>query len=138
LRGLLSRLAPGGLLFTSAPALSIPHMEPFHFASFTPMVHLAPCLAEQSHRAYAEHVITCVHFIFALCALQGLATVLEAAGFEVVELGLWGNADYAAKLLKTKQWPAYSDLDKPIENDPMVPCGVWALARRPADEPADL
>ena len=39
LRGILSRLAPGGLFFTSAPALSIPHMEPFHFVSFTPMVH---------------------------------------------------------------------------------------------------
>ena len=29
MRGLLSRLEPGGFLFTSAPALSIPHMEPF-------------------------------------------------------------------------------------------------------------
>ena len=59
---------------------------------------------------------------------------MEAAGFEVVELSLWGNADYAAKLFKMKTWPSYNDLDKPIENDPMVPCGVWALARRPLED----
>ena len=63
--------------------------------------------------------------------MQGLATILEAAGFEVIELGLWGNADYAAKLFQTKWWPSYKDLEKPIQNDPMVACGVWALARRP-------
>jgi hypothetical protein len=51
----------------------------------------------------------------------------------VVELGLWGNADYAAKLFQNKWWPAYKDLEKPIKNDPMVACGVWALARRPLD-----
>lgn len=51
----------------------------------------------------------------------------------MVELGLWGNADYAAKLFQNKWWPAYKDLEKPIKNDPMVACGVWALARRPLD-----
>jgi len=98
LRGLLGRLAPGGFFFTSVPALSIPHMAPFHFASFTPM---------------------------------GLAVLLEAAGFEVLELGQWGNADYASKLLRSKSWPSFGELDRPIENDPGVPCALWALARRP-------
>ena len=31
------QMAEGGLFFTSVPALSIPHMEPFHFGSFTPV-----------------------------------------------------------------------------------------------------
>ena len=100
LRGLWGRLKPGGFLFASCPALSIPHMEPFHFASFTP---------------------------------TGLAAALEASGFEVAELGLWGNADYARQLFATRAWPSFRDLAQPVENDPMVPAGVWALAMRPLE-----
>ena len=62
---------------------------------------------------------------------EGLAVALEGAGFEVVELGVWGNADYAQKLFANRWWPALRDLAQPVVNDPMVPCGVWALARRP-------
>ena len=70
------------------------------------------------------------HFLVVL-EYQGLAVALESAGFEVLELGLWGNSDYAQKLLTRKNWPSFHDLNKPVENDPMVPAGVWALARRP-------
>lgn len=60
-----------------------------------------------------------------------MAVALESAGFEVLELGLWGNTDYANKLLRSKNWPAFKDLEMPITNDPTAICALWALARKP-------
>jgi len=54
LRGLWHRLAPGGILFASVPALSIPHFEPFHFRSFTPMAGLVLNINSPLHDIYLK------------------------------------------------------------------------------------
>jgi len=59
------------------------------------------------------------------------------AGFEVVKVGLFGNAEYVNNLgVHPTWWPkfrAYFKHDKThnIKNDPLTPVQGWFLARKP-------
>jgi SAM-dependent methyltransferase len=61
----------------------------------------------------------------------GLITLLTRAGFEVKEIGQWGNVDYVTKMMQSQKWPSFSTLKQPVLNDRNVPVQVWALACRP-------
>ena len=69
---------------------------------------------------------------------MGLAMLFINAGFEVVEIGQWGNLDYEVKLLRTLQWPKWSDLDQPVVNQREHPCACWILARKPEPHSSTL
>jgi SAM-dependent methyltransferase len=45
----------------------------------------------------------------------GLASLIEQAGFSVVEIGQWGNRKYLAILFEFGHWPTYHDLRPGME-----------------------
>ena len=63
----------------------------------------------------------------------GLAMLFKSAGFEVVEIGQWGNYEYITQLWKTHNWPSYKNLqhDNKITNEKQNVCQCWILARKP-------
>jgi len=63
----------------------------------------------------------------------GLAVLFANAGFEIVEIGQWGNYDYIKKLWKTHEWPGYNDLqnNNKVSNEERNVCQCWILARKP-------
>lgn len=40
----------------------------------------------------------------------GLGLLMKSVGFNILEIGYWGNNDYINKLFTTKSWPSYEDL----------------------------
>ncbi|KAI8816558.1 S-adenosyl-L-methionine-dependent methyltransferase [Fimicolochytrium jonesii] len=60
---------------------------------------------------------------------SGLAMLCRSAGFEIVELGYWGNLEYAQKLLSTYSWPDMYEV--PRDSDGLHPAQTWILARKP-------
>jgi len=64
---------------------------------------------------------------------MGLAMLFKTAGFEVVEMGQWGNYEYIQKLWGTHGWPGYRDLqrDGVIVNEEANVCQCWILAKKP-------
>lgn len=64
---------------------------------------------------------------------MGLAVVFLSAGFEIVEIGQWGNFDYIQRLFGTQTWPGYDTLQKNnyVLNEENNACQCWILARRP-------
>jgi len=63
---------------------------------------------------------------------MGLAMLFKTAGFEVVEMGQWGNYEYIQKLWSSHGWPSYADLEKTnrITNEEMNVCQCWILAKK--------
>jgi SAM-dependent methyltransferase len=63
---------------------------------------------------------------------MGLAMLFKTAGFEVMEIGQWGNYDYISKLWKTHNWPCYADLHKNniVINEEKNVCQCWILAKK--------
>lgn len=63
---------------------------------------------------------------------MGLAMLFKTSGFEIVEIGQWGNYDYIEKLWKTHAWPTYNDLEKDgvVLNEERNVCQCWILARK--------
>ena len=64
---------------------------------------------------------------------SGLAVMLHYVGFDVLELGQFGNTKYT-DLVMRGTWPDYlqmMDEQGHIVNDPNVPAQVWALVRKP-------
>lgn len=59
---------------------------------------------------------------------RGLATLLEAGGLEIEEVGSWGNR--TAVLGNLDRWAAFRPWH-PMRNRPDIPLQVWAFARRP-------
>jgi SAM-dependent methyltransferase len=65
---------------------------------------------------------------------MGLAMLFKSAGFEVVEIGQWGNHDYICKSFDNPhRWPGYNDLqkDNKVKNERGNECQCWILVRRP-------
>jgi len=58
----------------------------------------------------------------------GLACLLKQAGFNIVEIGHWGNFDYIYKIFSLKQWPDYHQVN--TKNDFSIPCQSWVLAKK--------
>jgi hypothetical protein len=63
----------------------------------------------------------------------GLAMLFKSAGFEVVEVGQWGNLDYVKQLWQTHSWPDVKALEKNgiVTNEKKNVCQCWILARKP-------
>ncbi len=68
---------------------------------------------------------------------MGLATLCMSAGFEVLELGQWGNLEYIQRLWSTHQWPGYTTLQKNnrVTNERNNCCQCWILVRKPIQSP---
>jgi len=60
----------------------------------------------------------------------GLACLIKQAGFEIVELGQWGNLEYITKLYSTHTWPDYRQLADPTKNELDNPVISWCFARK--------
>lgn len=65
---------------------------------------------------------------------MGLAMLFKTAGFEVVEMGQWGNYDYIQQLWKCHGWPGYESLNDCnfVANEERNVCQCWILAQKPA------
>ena len=66
---------------------------------------------------------------------MGLAVMFASAGFEILEIGQWGNLEYIQKLWTTHYWPGYEALQKNgrVTNSECDVCQCWILARRPLE-----
>lgn len=60
---------------------------------------------------------------------MGLAVLFIQSGFEIVEIGQWGNLEYLIKLFKGFSWPNYNQLST-IENNEDYVCQTWILVRK--------
>jgi len=62
----------------------------------------------------------------------GLCMLMKSVGFEVLELGYWGNNDYINKLFTNKNWPSYEDLlvDGNIKHDKGSEAQTWILVQK--------
>jgi hypothetical protein len=75
--------------------------------------------------------MTPIHFYHYTPA--GLAVMLHYVGFEVLEIGQFGNLKYTDTVMRGT-WPDYlqmMDEQGNIVNDPDVPAQVWALVKKP-------
>lgn len=63
---------------------------------------------------------------------MGLGMLFLSAGFEVLEIGQWGNYDYISKLWQTHVWPSYDELEKGnrVTNEERNVCQCWILAKK--------
>lgn len=63
----------------------------------------------------------------------GLVMLFRSAGFEVVEVGQWGNLEYIQKLFQSHSWPSFTELqhDGKVTNEEKNVCQCWILARKP-------
>ena len=61
-----------------------------------------------------------------------LSSATVSAGFEIMEIGQWGNFDYISKLWGTHSWPGYESLNhnNVITNEERNVCQCWILARK--------
>lgn len=64
---------------------------------------------------------------------MGLAMLFKTNGFDVIEVGQWGNYEYINRLWATHNWPGYNTLEKNgvVENEDRNVCQCWILARKP-------
>lgn len=66
---------------------------------------------------------------------MGLAALFCTTGFEILEIGSWGNKKYIDLLFTTHKWPDYRaliDENGIIPNEPQNLCQCWILAKKPA------
>jgi len=63
----------------------------------------------------------------------GLAMLFKSVGFEVMEIGQWGNYAYIQKLWWSHGWPGFDQLqvDGKVSNERRNVCQCWILARKP-------
>jgi SAM-dependent methyltransferase len=66
---------------------------------------------------------------------MGLAILFKNAGFEVVEIGQWGNHEYINKLWGNQMWPGYNSLQRnnKVSNERLNVCQCWILAKKPLE-----
>ena len=63
---------------------------------------------------------------------MGLAMLFINCGFEVIEIGQWGNYNYIKQLWDTHMWPGYNQLniDGFVPNEEKNVCQCWILAQK--------
>jgi|TARA_B110000305_G_C19465813_1_gene657858 SAM-dependent methyltransferase len=62
---------------------------------------------------------------------MGLAMLFKSCGFNVLEIGQWGNYEYISKLFSNHQWPSYSSLsENGIKNEERNVAQCWILAKK--------
>ncbi len=110
LKNMLDALAPGGMLFASVP--------------FTNKLHDGVDVEKQP--PFLHHFTHYTPF--------GLAVAASTVGFDVLELGSWGNRDYVRNVVVdfpgVELWPSPRQIQN-LTNDPLAPAQAWILARRP-------
>lgn len=64
--------------------------------------------------------------------MMGLASMFTSLGFEVLEVGEWGNKKYIDYIFSRHNWPDYRELieDGVIRNERQNACQAWILARK--------
>jgi SAM-dependent methyltransferase len=66
---------------------------------------------------------------------MGLALTFMSVGFEVIEIGQWGNLNYLGYIFSNHQWPDYYKLltlgSGQISNEEQNVAHCWILARKP-------
>lgn len=63
----------------------------------------------------------------------GLCMLMKSIGFEIVELGYWGNYKYLSQLFSKHDWPSYQDLidqNGNITNEPQNTMQCWILVKK--------
>lgn len=62
----------------------------------------------------------------------GLAVICEDVGFEIKEVGQWGNIEYMVKLwTRSPEWCDYTYMQNPGLNEFNNPIITWVLVRKP-------
>jgi SAM-dependent methyltransferase len=63
---------------------------------------------------------------------MGLATLFLSAGFELIEIGQWGNYDYIQQIWGDQSWKGVRHLikDGKISNEELNVCQCWILVRK--------
>ncbi len=60
---------------------------------------------------------------------MGLAMLFMSCGFEVLEIGQWGNYEYLTKLFSSHSWPGFNQLSS-IQNEERNACQCWILCKK--------
>jgi hypothetical protein len=63
----------------------------------------------------------------------GLCMLMKSVGFEIVELGYWGNFKYISELFNKHNWPSYEQLiddNNNITNEPKNVVQCWILVKK--------
>ena len=63
----------------------------------------------------------------------GLCMLMKSVGFNVAELGYWGNFNYINKLFSIHMWPSYEQLidgNSNISNEPNNVVQCWILVKK--------
>jgi SAM-dependent methyltransferase len=66
---------------------------------------------------------------------MGLAVIFVNAGFEILEMGQWGNLEYLTTIFTSKTWVGYNTLNRNgrVSNEEGNVCQCWILARKPVN-----
>lgn len=65
---------------------------------------------------------------------MGLAMIFKASGFDIIEIGQWGNLKYIQDMFAKQAWPCFRELrdgDGRVINEEKNVCQCWILARKP-------
>jgi hypothetical protein len=58
---------------------------------------------------------------------------MKSVGFNIVEVGYWGNFNYLNKLFSSHVWPSYENLvdeNNNITNEMKNACQSWILVKK--------
>lgn len=124
-------------------ALDLPEKD-YDFVLFSQTLeHLSnPGLALRNlrkHMCEGGHIFTSVPFVniphsvpfhFQHFTPMGLATLFVLNGFEVLEVGFWGNMEYIHRLFYDRKWPGIHELSS-VKNEVDRSVQCWILARKP-------
>jgi SAM-dependent methyltransferase len=63
---------------------------------------------------------------------MGLCALMKTTGFNIVELGFWGNVDYIRYIFEKNNWPDYRELtrDGILKNEKDKEAQCWILVRK--------
>jgi SAM-dependent methyltransferase len=64
---------------------------------------------------------------------MGLAVMFVNAGFEIIEMGQWGNLEYIKQIFTQFSWVGFKTLNRDgrVINEENNVCQCWVLVRRP-------
>ena len=64
---------------------------------------------------------------------MGLAMLFKVNGFDIIEIGQWGNFEYIQNLWGRHSWPGYNTLQSngKVTNEEKNVCQCWILVRKP-------
>ena len=65
---------------------------------------------------------------------MGLAVMFAHAGFEIIEMGQWGNIEYLTTIFARQSWVGYDTLNRNgyVSNEENNVCQCWILAKKPS------